>query len=289
MEQKWIVPPSISGTDPMPRIEVNNPTTVPERYAVHLSIRQPHVVKPGTGAPYVDQKVPRKGNPGSCGGTLVGGTAVLTSAHCVIEWQEIGKNATTKDPVYAKVRAYSITASPRRNGANKPYGEIAVKKSFWDSSLWPASFPFRHNRDSDYAVVRLVRAPAPVIPAAGPITAASLRDVAVPGGMIIEFAHYPFGARRDDRMYHSEGFVGDVLSGFDNVYKHAASVEPGSSGSGVFEVGVDSVVGVIHAEVEESPSFVRAPGQMKSGFPNRVLMLTPDTRADILAWTSAPL
>ncbi|MBN1652577.1 MAG: trypsin-like peptidase domain-containing protein [Deltaproteobacteria bacterium] len=277
VELPWIVPGSMQGDDPMPIVTENNPSTVPEKYAVHLSLRLPHVVKEGKEAPYVDPS--QRGAKGTCSGTLVGSTAVLTAGHCVINWQNIGTDATTRAKVFKKVRTYSITASPRRNGADMPCGEIGVKKAFWEFSNWPSDDSDFYDRDHDYAVVRLKNPPAPAIPTA------SLRDVPAPQGMIVELAHYPFAARRDYHMYHSEGFVGNVLPESTNAYRYKASSEPGSSGAGAFEIGLDSVVGLHISAVSGQTT----PGQTMTGYSNRVLMLTPDTIDNVTAWVNASL
>jgi V8-like Glu-specific endopeptidase len=271
VELPWVVPGSMQG-DPMPI--VTDTTTVPEKYAVHLSLRLPLVIKSGT-RPYVDDTQPGR-KKGTCSGTLVGSTAVLTAGHCVINWMNIGTDATTGAPVPKKVRAYSITASPRRNGADKPCGDIGVKKAFWEFSNWPGDDSDFYDRDHDYAVVRLKNPPAPIIPAT------SLRDVPAPQGMIVEFAHYPFAAKRGYHMYHSEGFVGNALSGSTNAYRYRASSEPGSSGAGAFEIGLDSVVGLHISAIAGQTQ----PGQTMTGYPNRVLMLTPGTINNVTAWVN---
>lgn len=155
-----------------------------------------------------------------------------------------------------------------------------VQKSFWDSTEWPSS-DRSYAADSDYAVVRLKK------PAEDPIPATSIRVVGAPQGMIIRVAHYPSASSRGVGMFYSEGFVGDIHGQFTNTYKHQAGIEPGSSGSGVFEIGTGGVVGVIVSEdADQSP---RVPGQMRSGFPNQVLVLTEETADDIMDWIIAPI
>jgi hypothetical protein len=59
---------------------------------------------------------------------------------------------------------------------------------------------------------------------------------------------------------------------------------------GVFESGVDSVVGVIVAEDKDTQPQPppRGPGDiMIKAFPNQALMLTSGTRANISSWVSA--
>jgi V8-like Glu-specific endopeptidase len=272
VEQKWIVPGA-----PMTPVVATNPNTVPHKFATHLEVQWPHVT---SGKTELRIDPARGGRTKNCSGTLVDTTAVLTAGHCVIDWKNIGTNPTTGAPQIEKMRAYSIAAYPRRNGSNRPYGPLYVQKSFWNLSDWPRSNRV-YDADNDYAVVRLKK------PAKDPIAATNLRIVDTPGGMIIRVAHYPFASQRGFGMYYSEGFVGDVHPLYTNTYNHQAGTEPGSSGAGMFEVMTDGLVGILVAEDPDKSA--RFPGQMRSGFPNQVLMLTEETMDDIMEWIIAPI
>jgi hypothetical protein len=293
VEQKWIVPGY-----PMGRLDDINddidPEWVPAKYASHLLIVWPKVVKTGS-HPYIDPSQP--GGKGSCSGTQVASEAVLTAAHCVIDYHDIGKDKVTKLEVREMVRAYSITSRPRRNGGGSiaraaPHGAQETKKSFWRFGNWPGDDRHFYRSDHDFAVLRLKTQPAPFIPTA------PLRNVASPQGVFFETVHYPFAFERGSRMFYSAGDIGDphcrtkdgVLTCFPNVYNHRISMEPGSSGSGLFEFGVDGVAGIIISEdkVFADPS-KRRPGQKRSGFPNQALMFTPTINAQIADWINAPL
>jgi hypothetical protein len=280
VEQEWIVPGY-----PMSRITQNDPTTVPLRYTTQLGIRWPRYVQAGTGAPYIDPSQP--GEKGSCSGTVVGTDAVLTAAHCVTNWLEIGNDLTTGAPVKRKVQAYAIKARPRRNGNSKPHGEFNVRKSYWPFSSWPAATAAGYPIDHDYAIMRLATPPAL------PIPATTVRSVATPPGTSIEFGHYPMAFERQNAgLYYSAGDIdttgGGLYLGMTRVYRHRASMEPGSSGAGVFEFGVDGVAGVISSEDARAAGTTRRKGQTKTGFPNQVLMFTPTEVATINGWIALP-
>jgi V8-like Glu-specific endopeptidase len=297
VELPWIVPgyPMTLVTDP-------DPTTDPQRYAVQLNIRLPLVVRKNTPTPFVDPTLPghRPEDTESCSGTFVGFDSVLTAAHCVIDWAKIGNDKTTGDDVWAKVRAYSIRARPRRNGVDfKLHGENAVQRSFWDTANWPSnSTDHFYDEDHDYAVVRLKTLPTPFI------ASASVGTNSSPAGLFVEMAHYPEPFVRGVRMYDSVGDINNDVDPlltvtrddgtshrFRRVYPYRASAEEGSSGAGVFDFTMTSTAIGIHIAENDvpPPPFVRSAGQIRTGFPNDVLMLTPDVQANIETWRIAPL
>jgi hypothetical protein len=283
VEQKW----KVQGHT-MQRVEQNNPTTAPYRYAVQLSKRVPLAIK-GANEFFFDPE--RPGMEDYCSGTLVGNTAVLTAAHCITEYVPVGVNPATGAVKRGKVYMYSIDASPRRNGSDFPVKPVPVKRSFWEFSNWPGNNPdAAPPMHYDYAVVRLKRSVSP------PIPVASHRVVMSPTGKTIETAHYPFQLARGFRMFYSVGDIAGLIPSFPNVYEHNASSEPNSSGAGIFEAGVDSVVGVNIGEAaipglrdRRVPDQTVGPLGPAGAHPNNVLMLTSTTDANVTAWINTLL
>jgi hypothetical protein len=129
------------------------------------------------------------------------------------------------------------------------------------------------------------------VPASVPF--ASHRVLASPSGKTIETDHYPFQVDRGFRMCYS---LGGLVSPYDNVYQHNASEETESSGSGIFEAGVDGVAGVNVAETNISNlSSKRVPGQTVGPLgiagprPNKALMFTSANDANVSTWINTPL
>lgn len=66
-------------------------------------------------------------------------------------------------------------------------------------------------------------------------------------------------------------------------------MEPGSSGAGVFEFGVDRVAGVVISEVGRVPGTERVKDQLYvGGFPNNLLMFSPTEVNTINQWITSP-
>jgi hypothetical protein len=282
VEQKWI-----AQFHPMQLVQENNPTLAPNQYAVQLTLRVPLAIKRGNRF-YFDDTEP--GIEDHCSGTLVGNTAVLTAAHCYTQYVPVGVDPATRTVIRDRVKMYSIDASPRRNGSDMPFGTYPVAKSWFDFANWPGTDPVGYPMAHDYAVLRLKRPVNPSIPVA------SRRVVASPTGQTIDTAHYPFQQERGFRMYYSIGDIGDPMPSQANAYRHNASSETESSGSGIFLAGNDRVAGINISEVTiPSLSSRRVPGQVvgsgsiAGSHPNTLLMLTAATDANIGQWIAAPL
>jgi hypothetical protein len=282
VEQEWIVQGHT-----MQRVETNNPTNIPHRYAVQLTLRIPLQIK-GLNQIIFDPK--RPGMADHCSGTLIGDTAVLTAGHCYIQYTPVAVDPNTMAIKYSKVWMYSIDASPRRNGSDFPFGTIPVKRTFFDTVHWPGSVPEDNPLDYDYAVVRLKKPVFPTIPVA------SHRVIATPTNKTIETAEYPMQVSRGFRMYYSLGDLGGLISSFVHSYETNVSAETDSSGAGVFEAGVDGVAGLIVGETNiPGLSDHRVPDQMVGPLgvagprPNNVLMLSSISDGDIGVWINAPL
>lgn len=286
VEQRWIVQGHT-----MQRVEQNNPGNPPHKFAVQLTMRAPRQIL-GADRFYFDPTYP--GREAHCSGTLVGSTAVLTAAHCIVEYLPVGviPGTSPRQVQWDSVPMYSIDASPRRNGDDFPVKSIPVKRSFWEFSNWPGTNTEggRNPADYDYAVVRLKRSVPTSIPFA------SRRVIASPVGKNIDMAHYPFQEARGFRMFYSVGDIGSLHPLFTRVYRHNASAETESSGSGVFEAGADTVSGVNVGEAairglreNRVPGQIVGPNSAAGPHPNFALMLTPASDANVSAWISTLL
>ena len=295
VEQKWIVPGF-----PMVEVPVVDPTDVPETYATHVEIIWPKVVNPRSGPPLVIHD--EKGKRGSCSGTLVGRKAVLTAGHCVIGWHKIGKTKSG-DSVKALVRAYSNTVRPRRNGningvTKEPHGAIEVKEAIYRFGDWPGNDRDAYQADHDFAVLELRRDPIGSIPHTSVRAAPASKN-----GVSFEATHYPFASQRGYAMFSSVGDVGGLAGTAQHFYESRISIEPGSSGGGVYEQGVDGVLGLTNGGISVcsvypnrcgidnepfSPLFDNQPGEQALGFPfpNLVLMFSSEMVSDINLWIS---
>jgi V8-like Glu-specific endopeptidase len=300
VEESWVVP-----GNPMTRVPEPDPTTAPRKYTVQVGTRKPlTIADPITNRPTIDRTNPDPLVPGTliednCSGTLIGSDVVLTAAHCVYDWVEIGVDPNTRDTVFEKVRKYSINIRPRRNGQDIKHlvhKNIGVKKAAWDFAKWPSNLKsnirgdgYFYDEDQDYAVLRLKKSPA--------LAAASIGTNPTPPGLKIELVGYPYGLRRGWQMWDSTGYIDKLDSEdfngsshqFTRSFVHSAGAEPGSSGSGVYDfTALDTVIGV-HLGSLPFPNAVQSPGAIQPGFPNFLLMLTPDMVTNIGTWQTTVL
>ena len=96
-------------------------------------------------------------------------------------------------------------------------------------------------------------------------------------------------------MYYSVGDIEDTHSKtlddgtlyfYLDGHRHRIGIEPVSSGAGVFEFNMDNVSGIILSEKHLRDD--QRPGQFADGFPNHLIVLTPNSNANTNAWINTP-